>query len=281
MCGCGNGGTFFGMLPQSHLRFVGLRYKQVSFDSHLTSKLLRTQESFQTAELWGRLYPFKKTQVLFFVPFAMNTQTMLSSGDKASLQGLGDVTLMAHYNLFNTFWDSTAHAITQSLMIGGGAKLPTGRYKYDEQSVSEVANANFQLGTGSVDFIANVIYTLRYKDWGLTTNMAYKMNTDNSNQYRFGNRFTTNASVFRTIPIANVTLMPNAGLYYEHSQQNQVNGLANNLTGGDLLAGSVGVESYFKHVSLGINSQLPLAQQLVSGQIKQYHQLTIHLSILF
>ena len=281
MCGCSNGGSFFGILPQSHLRFVGLRYRQVSFDSHLTSQLLRTQETFQTAELWGRFYPFKKTQFMFFVPFSVNSQTMVQSGDKASIKGVGDITLLGHYNILNTFWDSTAHAITHSIMLGGGLKLPTGKYQFDAQSVAEVANANFQLGTGSVDFMANVIHTIRYKDWGLNTNLTYKMNTSNKNQYRFGNRFTATSSVFRTITIGELTLLPNAGLYYEHSAQNQQNNQPNSLTGGDLLAVSTGIEGYFKQFSVGINGQMPVAQNLVSKEIKQNTQVAFHVTVMF
>ena len=50
VCGCGNGGAFFGLLPQSHLRFAGIRYKQKSFSSHLNSPFFMAEESFKKAE---------------------------------------------------------------------------------------------------------------------------------------------------------------------------------------------------------------------------------------
>lgn len=69
LCGCANGGSFFGILPQSHRQFVGLRYRYSSYESHLNSVNLRTKEVFQSTELWGRFYPLKRMQVIAFLPF--------------------------------------------------------------------------------------------------------------------------------------------------------------------------------------------------------------------
>ncbi|MDP1051393.1 hypothetical protein, partial [Klebsiella quasipneumoniae] len=75
---------------------------------------------------------------------------------------------------------------------------PTGRFKYDLNSSEEVANPNFQLGTGSTDFLLNAIYTVRYNQWGLNTDLTYKINTKNSNQYQYGNKLTTALTAFYT-----------------------------------------------------------------------------------
>jgi hypothetical protein len=101
VCGCGNGSSFFGILPPSHFRFGGLRYQTKTFDSHFTSNLLRTEENFQAIEPWLRLYPIKKTQLILMGSLQSNTQTMVASGDQKKLSGIGDVSALAHYNIVN------------------------------------------------------------------------------------------------------------------------------------------------------------------------------------
>jgi hypothetical protein len=279
MCGCANSGSFFGILPQSHMRFVGIRYRVRNFDSHLNSLLLKTKENYQTAEIWGRFYPFKKTQLLVFLPYNSNKQSTLS-GKTAQIEGLGDASLMMHYNLRNTFWDSTSHRINQNLLLGGGIKLPTGKYQYTDNG-EEGANPNFQLGTGSVDFILNAIYTLRYQSWGLNLDISHKINTENANQYRFANRTNGSLSIFYTKKIKNITLMPNSGTMAEYSNKDTKAGIKNSFTGGWLMMANVGFEMYYKKISTGINYQLPIIQRLVNNELKINQQASVHLTLMF
>lgn len=79
LCGCANGSSFVGLLPRSGSQFVGMRYRLRSFDSHLNSQMLKTKEEYNTLEVWGRFYPIKKLQVLAFLPYNDNQQTMLYS----------------------------------------------------------------------------------------------------------------------------------------------------------------------------------------------------------
>ncbi len=281
ICGCSNGSSFYGILPQSHKGFVGLRYSYRSYDSHLSSPTLKSKEDFWKAELWARAYPFKKVQVFAFVPYLMNQQTILSTGKKLNLNGLGDITLLANYNLLNTLADTSVHRFNHNLLIGGGVKLPIAKYQFDVLNDAEVANANFQLGTGSTDFIANVVYTLRYQAWGLNYDATYKINTQNAETYQFGNRFTTNLSVLYSKNIGdNLTLMPNAGVSYEHAQLDRKYNIRNAQTGGYTSWGNLGLESYYKGVSMGVNYQIPLKQNLSEGEQIANARLNVHFTVM-
>jgi hypothetical protein len=280
-CGCGNGGSFFGILPQSHRGFMGFRYKQSSFDSHPYMVLSHTKETFQSTEAWGRFYPFKKVQVLAFLPYNINTQTIYKTNQTTTIRGIGDATLLAYYNLRNTFWDSTNHTITQNLLVGGGIKLPTGRYHYDPLSTAEVDNPNFQLGTGSTDFLLNIIYTVRYKELGINTDITYKINTTNSNQYRFGNRFTVSSSLFWSKVLGNITLMPHTGIYFEYSTKNAGPQLMNIPTGGYLTMANVGIDCYIGKWGIDISNQIPIVQDLSADNIQAHSRSNIHLTYLF
>lgn len=280
ICGCGNGSSFFGILPQSHRSFVGLRYGYKSYSSHLTSVNLRSEETFQKAELWGRFYPVRKLQVLAFVPYFVNRQTLVKTGEQLTLQGLGDASVLANYNVLNTLMDSTTHKIDHSLLLGGGIKLPTGHYRYDPLSDAEVANANFQLGTGSVDVMLNAVYTVRYRQWSINADATYKLNGTNSNNYKFGNRTMVNTSVLYFGQIGGVTLVPNAGMAYESARRDRDQGVTSSRTGGYATFATAGIEGYTKGVSMGVNYQKPVMQNLSNGELRANNRLNVHLTLL-
>ncbi|MDX1904419.1 MAG: hypothetical protein SFU27_09705 [Thermonemataceae bacterium] len=284
ICGCGVGSYYFGVMPQYHKHFVGLRYRSMSFESHLNSRLLRTKEYFHTTELWGRFYPTKRLQVMAFVPYSFNTQVLEASSEEKKIQGLNDVMLMANYNILNlrTKQDTVMRAFQHSIWLGGGVKLPTGAYSYNEQDFADVANPNFQLGTGSVDFLLSTFYNLRYKKWGFNQDISYKINTSNSNNYRFGNKISTNTSLFYIIQKDKIGLMPHLGVYYENSAINYSKGEAIKDTGGDLLAVNIGLDIYLnKKVNLAFTYQSPVTQNLARGEIKASDRLVMQISYLF
>lgn len=278
ICGCGAGSSFLGIMPQAGRSFFGVRYRAKSYHSHLNSRYLSTRETYQNAELWGRFYPLRRVQVLAFLPYNVNRQTGADGAFRR--QGFGDATVLAHYNLVNTATDTTAHRLDHNLLLGGGAKLPTGRFRYDPDG-TEVANPNFQLGTGSTDALFNVIYTLRYRQWGWNTDFTYRLTTKNSNGYRFGNRQTLSSSVFFVKKWGSATLMPNAGATVENAARDLDNGKRNGNTGGYLALGTLGVETYFRRFAVGANWQTPLAQRLADGQIRANARAMVHLTFLF
>ncbi|GAB3960346.1 hypothetical protein GCM10028805_57780 [Spirosoma harenae] len=282
LCGCSNGGSFFGILPQGHRGFLGLRYRYTTFNSHMNSVNLSSREQFRTAELWGRFYPVKRVQVMAFVPYQVSQQTMLSSGRVTPLQGLSDITALAHYNLLNTFMDdSIVHVVNHNLLVGGGLKLPTGRYRYEENSLSEVANPNFQLGTGSTDWLLNVIYTARYKNWGVNADVAYRLTTTNPNGYRFGNLLNSSVSVFYLATSGNLSMMPNAGVNVEQAGHDVREGVLNTQTGGYAAYLNLGTEVYLKKISFGVSYRRPISQYLSEGELLANAQLTTHITFLF
>lgn len=282
LCGCSNSGSFFGILPQGHRGFLGVRYRHASYNSHSSSLNLSSRELFRTTELWGRFYPIKRVQVLAFVPYQFSQQTMLKSGLVTPLQGLGDVSTIVQYNLLNTFMDdSVVHKVNHNLLVGGGIKLPTGRYKYDENSLSEVANPNFQLGTGSTDWMLNAIYTARYKSWGANVDVSYRITTTNPDGYRFGNRLNTSASVFYLSSSGKYSLMPNAGVFVEQGGHDSRAGVVNKQTGGYATYLNLGTEVYLGKLSVGVSYRHPIAQNLSEGELIANDQLSTHVTVLF
>ncbi len=157
--------------------------------------------------------------------------------------------------------------VNHSLQIGGGVKVPTGRFHYEENNPSAVANANFQPGTGSADFILNAFYTLTVKEWGATLALSQKLNTNNERGYCFGNQTYGSVDAFRTFTKGNVSIMPHLGLYAEHSPFGTQDERTVHESGGDLLNGTAGVSIFANRWTAGLSVQQPLAQNLSDGEV--------------
>lgn len=280
LCGCSNGSSFVGLLPRSGSKFVGLRYRLRSFDSHLNSQMLKTKEDYQTLEVWGRFYPIKNLQVLAFLPYNNNQQTLFYSSTKERNNGLGDATILAHYNVLNTFLDSTnASGIYHHLMIGGGVKLPIGKFEYGYGG--EAVNPNFQLGTGSTDFLLSAIHTVRYKKLGLNTEVGGRISTKSNELYKFGNRLSASLITFYTKNFGHLSIMPNIGSTIDYGFKDHKEGVLNSQTGGYTFLGSLGIQAYYKAFTAGFTFQKPLSQNLGGGELKTRPQSSVFLTIGF
>lgn len=77
-----------------------------------------------------------------------------------------------------------------------------------------------------------------------------------------------------------VMVIPNAGITYENGALDSKSGVKNIRTGGEALLGSYGLESYFKKFSMGINYQVPMAQNLVNGELRANNRLIIHFTVM-
>ncbi len=75
--------------------------------------------------------------------------------------------------------------------------------------------------------------------------------------------------------------MPNVGFYFEKSATDLKNNYLVENTGGGLIAVTLGLDVFFKNISLGFNYQNPLAQNLADGQIKAQNRTLLHLTYLF
>lgn len=281
VCGCANSGSYFGLMPQSHKSLIGVRYQNINFLTHQDSEVLKTKEQFNVTELYARFYPIKRVQVMAFVPYRFDQQ--VTSADTKKQTGLGDITVLVNYNILNTFMDREApSSFSHTLLIGGGIKLPTGKFKYDENNVLQVANPSFQLGTGSTDFILNAFYSINKDAWGLATNVSRKFNTINSENYKFGDQLYGTIDLYRSFKLSeNISLTPSVGVYGEYSEHGQRDKVMLPETGGKQLNGSVGLTLFTNRWTLGVNGQKPIAQKSASGHVIAQERVLVQFGFLF
>lgn len=261
VCGCSIGGNYFGILPQFQRHFIGLRWSTETSLTSLSTDAMRqgryhSTEEFTSLDLVARFYPARRWQVLVLAPYRWNHQT--EDGKSTRVQGIGDVSLLAHYVVFNT-GDSLHYLWRQTLSIGGGLKLPTGQHHFTAVDGGTL-NPNLQPGTGSTDFLLAAAYTLRRGPWGVATDLMARLNTSNDQHYRFGNRMSGSAKLFYWTNLRQLSCLPNAGVFLDVARTNR--------DGDDFLEGSeggtalatLGVDVFTGHFSAGVNFQPPLWQ---------------------
>lgn len=286
ICGCGVGSYYIGILPDFKKRFIGLRYQYKTLRSHLgpggTTSYLTTDETYQTAELWGGWNIGKRFRVLGFVPVNFNSRE--NQGIITNKSGIGDVAVVGYYQLLDQqHTTGNNQLLVQSLWIGGGIKLPTGKYMPAEHKENEDTPNNFQLGTASTDFTLNAMYDVRLMDLGLNANVSYKINTNNRYDYQYGNKFTANVLAYYKIRVAQqITIAPNAGVLYETAAKDQeAHKYAVDISGGHSLLATMGVEATLGTISVGGNFQPVISQQLADQRIKAGNRAMVHVTYLF
>lgn len=283
ICGCGVGNSYIGILPDFSKHILGLRYRTNSMLTHVgaggVASYLTTRERYRTLELWGGWTIGSSVRIMASMPYAFNERT--NQGSMQSKSGVGDASLAGYYQLINQRKPTGNKLFVQSLWIGAGIKAPTGKYNPSDKLNSTDAANLFQLGTGSVDFSLNAMYDLRLQDAGLNTTLNYKMNTANKYNYQYGNKFGGNTQLYYKFRVKSaVTISPNVGIGYESSAKDAERGFSVDISGGNLLLGTLGVEANVGKVLIGANYQTPFSQQLANGMIKANDRAMVHLSFL-
>lgn len=284
ICGCGVGGYYIGILPEFHKHIFGLRYRFNSLKTHLgtrgSSTYLTTAERYNTVELWGGWNIGKKFRVMAAIPYAVNERS--NQGVTNTKNGIGDISVNGYYRLLNRRSTLLSKKLlVQTLWLGSGVKLATGKYiAADKQNNSQNINL-FQLGTASYDFSVHAMYDLRIQDAGLNVAASYKMNTENKYHYNYGNKLNGTAQLYYKWKIKNkFTASPNLGIAYENSKKDIDSKIMVDVSGGSLLLGSLGAEITTKKVSLGGNWQTPLSQNLANGFVKSNNRVMLHISFM-
>jgi hypothetical protein len=259
VCGCASGSINLGILPQFHKHFIGLNYSSRSFNSYHTvlnsDESAASRESFNTLELRSRINLAKRVHFFAFLPFMFNKQEEENS--TTTISGLGDFTGIVNYSLLLTP-DSLSKQVKHNLQIGGGIKLPIGRYTVLDHQL--MLNPNIQTGTGSFDFVCDAFYTLRIKKFGLSTSAFYRLNTANKNNFRFGDRLSLTSNFFYWKQYKANSILPGIGVMYESTGVDYHKKLRLSQSGGQSLFAGCNVDIYLRNYSFSFSGQLPLHQ---------------------
>jgi hypothetical protein len=272
-CGCAASGGSMGFASMLNTNFLGIRYFNQSYKS--TNGLYRNSpwynENFNTAQIWARIPVMKSFQFSSLIPYHFHNREIETGGQ--SISGIGDITVLGMYTLFQTHNDSMI--FVHNLQLGGGVKLPTG--KFDEANYGSV-NPSYQLGTGSWDYLLATEYSIKRKKFGLNALLNYVIKTENEKKYRFGNQFNYAGTFFYIHQKDSFSLAPQIGFAGELYADNYQHGQKVRNTAGDIFMGKVGFEIGKDKFSFGTNVILPINQNLTGGRVEAKYRWSINLN---
>ncbi|MEM9022330.1 MAG: hypothetical protein AAGB22_01215 [Bacteroidota bacterium] len=273
---------------------IGLRYRTSSYDwssvnatslakqkrhggSHGDAPPDNLREFYGSYSLWGRWAPSSRWQLTGTLRFGDNYE---AEGDNKTYQvtGVGDLMVTAHYIPIRTAPGDTT-TWKHALAVGGGVKLPTGVYQ--EESGEGDFDPLLQPGTGSVDVLFNALYLIRYNKWGWQTDVTYRRNTANGNDFRFSHRFNATGLLLYQLRWKKMVFTPSVGCYYEQAENDNNGDVPLLNTGGKVLFSQTGLEVQYSHFSVGAGWQAPLYENLYGTQGNNESRLTVELNYLF
>ena len=273
-CGCSASGGSMGFSSMLNQNFVGLRYIRQSYSTRdgIFNNSPWIDQTFNTVQAWGRIPVSKKIQITALVPYHFH-ENEKTTGTQ-SISGMGDITVMALYTVFETTRDTAVFKHT--VQLGGGVKAPTG--KYNKENNGSV-NPSFQVGTGSWDYVLATEYIVRKDNLGLNAMLNYTIKTENADHYQFGNQFNYGSTLFYAFSTAKMSYVPQLGIAGEVTESNKEYG-QNTLktTSGDIFFGKIGMEIGRDRFSLGLNAMLPINQNLTGGLVKADYRWSVNLN---
>ena len=178
--------------------------------------------------------------------------------------GLGDPMALLFYNVFNN-GAKTSALWKHSLLIGAGLKLPVGDYEKESDGI--LVNRNFQLGSGSLDYLFSMNYTLRRNAFGFNAESSFKLNTSNKYDYRFGNQFNSSGYFFYLFKNDKLSMLPYTGVFFESANKHFDGQVEMQNTGGYGLFATFGGQLYLGQFSVNVQYQHPISQGFNAEQI--------------
>lgn len=272
-CGCSASGGSMGFASMLNSNFVGIRYFNQHYKSSdgLYSNSPWYSESFNTVQVWARIPVYKNVQISALLPYHFHSRETATGNQ--DIKGIGDITVLAMYRLYQTHKDSTLFVHT--LQVGGGVKAPTG--KFDQANAGNV-NPSFQVGTGSWDYLIATEYNVKRKQYGLNSMLNYVFKTENDKQYRFGNQFNYSSTFFYLYEKNKFSLAPQLGFAGEVYGSNHQYSEVVRKTSGDIFFGKLGVEMGKDKFSVGANVMLPINQNLASERVEANYRWSVNLN---
>lgn len=261
--GCDMCSLYLGLHPNQVNNGITIRYRNSIYNtssahihngvSHGNQKQTRT---FQTIELWGQFSLGRKIQVLLMLPYSMNSveekHLVLDAYNH-----LGDIQTLARYQVFRSNEESI---LTQRVVLGLGLKAPTGKYK--EFSNEGFLDPHIQTGTGTWDMLYNIGYLAKYKNLSINEELLYRLNTTNSLNFKFANRFSSNTSFYYTYSKNELAVLPSIGYLLEYANMDLENYIYIQNSNGTAHYFSTGLDVYYKKYSLNLNYQKPIIENL-------------------
>ncbi|TCZ66521.1 transporter [Flaviaesturariibacter aridisoli] len=272
ICGCGVSNYNPFLFPHLSKSYISLSYLHRVYHTRSDEGSLGT-ERYNSFILSGQYKLGKKLQFMAMLPLQENSLRNDAGSRRAS--GPGDITLLGQYRV----WDKLTKKLRQTLLVGGGVKLATGRYV--PASSGKADDQNFQLGTGSTDYLLSGSYRLSYRKWVFGASSSYKYNTQNRDGFRFGDVWNAGLLAVYRKDWDKLSLLPYVQVTHEAQLQDADNHVLQAHSGGTVFYAGGGLDLNTKRFTIGLNYQFAADQSLAGGQIQAGPRVAAHASFAF
>ena len=284
-CGCDMLISYQGIMPSDYNGTIGINMRERYFKG---AALLHTHSNgtehehgqmnqlLSNYELNYRFYLTRRLLITGNIPVADYQFSSSKTTSQIRNTGIGDPIVVLKYELISPSQNEDIK-VKHRLLLGTGLKLPIGEnYKYFKNNLPVDENLlQLQLGSGSIDYIVNIIYQLRKNNFGLQSDLSYKINSTNKLGYQKGNQLNWQGSFFYQKRFQNSVLIPNIGMIYENSVKDKVSGISLNNTGGGNHFGVISAELFIKKTAFFFNYQHLVGQNLNGFQMKNNLRFTL------
>lgn len=254
------------LYPHLSKSFIGLNYSHLYYHTHNADGTMRHQY-YNTLMLVSQYRISSRVQASFLLPMQSNELT--NEHGTRSVKGLGDISLLVNFKLWNHSFGSTRH----TLMVAGGVKLPTGESNTIKPDYPD--ERSFRLGTGSTDILLNASYQINYQNWVFRTVGNYKMNTPDKEGYRMGDVLNTGITTAYIKEAGKISIAPYLQLMEEVQRKDADHHAAQPSTGDREFNTTAGIDVNTKNFAIGVNYQFTNGNPLTKPQV------SAHLSFLF
>jgi hypothetical protein len=263
MCGCQSSGLMYVDMGLGKNQTVGLRqfirnYTALVHDEVDLNAFNHMDEHIQQYDALASLRLNKHLGVFASLPYVH--YKLNKDGEKHSYHGLGDALLLGAYTfaLQKNPIAPTLHHVS----VKAGLKLPTG-----VQNTAQFTPLN-PIGTGTLDFLYGIDYTLIKTQWVLKSAFLYKQNTYDQDGDKKGDMFSMQHMVHYQV-LDKPDILVGLGSIYEQFGYETVDHYTDKLTGAYIWSLYPSIAIKVKKFTFAHQLYIPVKQDFTSHFVEQ------------
>jgi hypothetical protein len=275
---CGSNFSYqgLGLLNDYNSNLISLRFNLSDFySSNGNSKDL--QDSYMSMDIVGSYSISERIKLISVIPYLVNIRTIDQQHHR--INGFGDVQFVCSVTLLDKL--NIGNNWILYLETGIGMSIPTG--KYNSKLHDLYLPENFNLGKGTHGILFQPQLALTYKNMDLSVSYNYNKGISSNNTFKFADQMAMQTFVSYTYNLGvNSSIIPFAGIQKEYAGKDRyANGNFVEYSGVKASLFSLGVNSKFKTMMLGIKYSNPISQKYAAGQSILSHKVNVQFYYFF
>ncbi len=255
--------------------YIGLYFIYQNYKTYngIFNNSKRFNEHYRTLQFTGNYMINPKLNITWSIPVHIHNRILEDQSIKQKESGLGDLSFQSTYQILQS--DSTKKA-TWTLNIGGGIKTPTAQF---ENRDGQGSNPNFNLGSGAWDYNITSLFSIKFRQSGVNTQLSYTFKTENSMDFQFGNQTDLSILYYKTINwFAKQPFNILSGIKSEFYENNREYGYRIINSKGYIHNLQIGGNIPIKTFNLGCLAYIPIKQNLMNKRIESKFRSLVYIN---